>query len=173
MEKLPAGILVGTKILVGEATLKSFLKEKGFGEEVGSRIELSLIEAVFLLESKNMDVVKNEKKLTFEELVQIGVKIEKDFYEKFLVFRDIRSRGLLVKTGFKFGSDFRIYERGKSLKNAHSTILVHVIPEEYKCSFPELSRAVRVANTVNKKMVFAIVDEESNITYYSVDRMSI
>ena len=169
------GILVGTKVLVGDKKLKSFLKEKGFGEEekktLSSRIELSLIEALFLIENKKLEVIRNDKKLTFEDLVKIGESLEKNFYEKFLVFRDLRKRGLLVRTGFKFGADFRVYERGAKIKSSHSKFLVHVIPEEYSCSFPELSRAVRLANSVNKKMVFAVVDEESNITYYLVERI--
>ncbi|MEM2918543.1 MAG: tRNA-intron lyase [Candidatus Altiarchaeota archaeon] len=173
MKKISSGVLIGTKILVVEPTLKSFLKEKGFGEENGSRIELSLIEALFLIDTNVMEVVKDGKKISFEELAQIGGRIEKDFYEKYLVFKDLRSRGLIVRTGFKFGADFRVYERGKTIKDSHSKILVHVVPEEYKCSFPELSRAVRVANTVNKRMVFAIVDEEGSITYYAIDRISI
>jgi tRNA-intron endonuclease len=166
-----SGILSGTKVLVGDPTLKSWLKEKEFGEERGSRHELSLIEALFLIENKKLEVKKGEKTLSFEDLLKIGNKLEKDFYAKFSVFRDLRSRGLLVRTGFKFGSDFRVYERGKKLKGGHSKFLVHVIPEEYECSFPELARAVRVANTVNKKMIFAIVDEEGDISYYLVDRV--
>lgn len=167
-----SGILAGTKVLVGDDTGRSFLKEKGFGEDIESRAELSLVEALFLLDKGKMRVVKSDKELSPEELIDMGSKHEKTFYDKFVVFRDLRDRGLLVRTGFKFGTDFRVYERGKTVKSSHSTMLVHVVPEEYKCSFPELARAIRVANTVNKRMIFAIVDEESKVTYYSIDRMN-
>ncbi len=165
-----AGILSGTKVIVGDAELRSWLKEREFGEAKDSRHELSLIEALFLVEEEKMEVHKGEKLLDFDSLLKIGSKHETNFYAKFSVFKDLRSRGLLVRTGFKFGTDFRVYERGKKLKGGHSKFLVHIIPEEYKCSFPELARAIRLANTVNKKMIFAIVDEEGDISYYSVDR---
>lgn len=165
------GLLSGTKVIVAEPELKSWLKEKDFGEEKGSRHELSLIEALFLVDDEKMRVRKGEKLLDFESLLKIGNKVEKDLYSKFVVFKDLRRRGLLTRTGFKFGSDFRVYERNKKLKGSHSKFLVHVIPEEYECSFPELARAVRLANTVNKKMIFAIVDEEGDISYYKIDRV--
>ena len=70
----------------------------------------------------------------------------------------------------KFGPDYRTYERGTSVGKGHSKVLVHVVPEEYSCSLPELARAVRLATTVNKTMVYAVVDEEGDVTYYSVGR---
>ncbi|MBU4341979.1 MAG: tRNA-intron lyase, partial [Candidatus Altiarchaeota archaeon] len=50
---------------------------------------------------------------------------------------------------------------------------VHVIPEEYKCSFPELARAIRLSQNVNKHMIYAIVDGEGDITYYQIDRVKL
>ena len=94
-----------------------------------------------------------------------------NFYSKYIVYKDLRSRGLLVRTGFKFGTDFRVYERGDTLSKGHSRYLVHVIPEEYTCSFPELARAIRLAKGVHKDIIFAIVDEEGDVTYYLVDRV--
>jgi len=167
------GILSGTKVLVGESDLKSFLREKGFGEERGKRQELSLIEALFLVENEKMRVVDGEKNLSFDDLLKIGNRVEENFYSKYLVYSDLRTRGLLVRTGLKFGSDFRVYERGKGIRAGHSRYLVHVVPEEYTCSFPELARAIRLSQNVNKLMIYAIVDEEGDVTYYQIDRVKL
>lgn len=166
-------ILSGTKVVVGDNETKSQLKEKGFGEVEEKHLVLSLIEALFLVETEKLDVMKGDKKLGFDELLKIGSKHEEEFYNKYLVFKDLRNRGLLVRTGLKFGTDFRIYERGQSIGKGHSKYLVHVIPEEYTCSFPEMARALRLAENVNKNMIYAIVDEEGDITYYLVDRMKL
>ena len=171
--KPAAGILSGTKVIVGDNDLRSFLNEKGFGEEGGKRHEVSLIEAVYLVENEKMRVTDGKKMLDFDDLLKKGNKVEKDFYAKYAVYSDLRGRGLLVRTGLKFGSDFRVYERGGSVKSAHSTCLVHVIPEEYTCSFPEIARSVRLSQNVNKAMIYAIVDEEGDITYYQVDRVKL
>ncbi len=167
------GILSGTKVVIGDGETKSLLKERGFGEEDGKRLVLSLIEAVFLAETERLDVMKGDKKLTEEELIQLGSKHEEEFYNTYLVYKNLRGRGLLVRTGLKFGTDFRIYERGQAVGKGHSTKLVHVIPEEYTCSFPEMARALRLAANVNKQMIYAIVDEEGDVTYYLVDRVKL
>ncbi|MFH0861616.1 MAG: tRNA-intron lyase [Candidatus Altiarchaeota archaeon] len=168
---MAAGILSGTKVLVGDSDLKSQLKEKGFGELENKALILSLIEAAYLLETEKIEVVKGDESLSFEELVKLGSGKEEEFYNKYLVYKDLRERGLEVRTGLKFGTDFRLYDRGEGIGKGHSKYLVHVVPEEYTCSFPEMARALRLAKNVNKDMIYAIVDEECDITYYLVDRM--
>lgn len=165
------GILSGTKVIVGDNDLRSFLIDKGFGEGDGRRHELSLVEALYLLENGKLEVVCGDKNLDFESLLKVGSKAEKNFYAKYKVYADLRNRGLLVRTGFKFGCDFRVYERGGNIKSSHSKYLVHVVAEEYMCSFPELARGIRLAENVNKTMVYAVVDEEGDITYYQMERI--
>ncbi len=171
-DKIGIGILSGTKILVGDPQARAFLKQKGFGEEDENAVrhELSFIEGLFLLENNKLKITDAKKYFKFADLIQIGNKTEENFYAKFKVYSDLRNRGLLVRTGFKFGADFRIYERGSVLGTSHSTKLVQVVPEEYTCSFPELARAARLSEGVNKTLIFAIVDEEGDITYYQVGR---
>lgn len=164
-------ILSGTKVLVGDSDTKSQLVPRGFGEEVDSQYSLSLIEALFLVEQGNIEVVEGDAVLGVDDLIGRGSTTEPEFYNKFLVYRDLRGRGLLVRSGFKFGTDFRIYERGASLGKSHSTKLVHVVPEEYSTSVPELSRSIRLAGNVKKKMIYAVVDGESDITYYQIERI--
>jgi tRNA-intron endonuclease, archaea type len=167
---MAAGILSGTKVLVGDGDLKSQLKEKGFGELEDKALVLSVIEAAYLLETGKMEVVKGKDALSFEDVVKLGSGKEEEFYNKYLVYKDLRERGLLVRSGLKFGTDFRLYDRGEGVGNGHSKYLVHVVPEEYTCSFPEMARALRLAKNVNKDMIYAIVDGECDITYYLVDR---
>ncbi|MCL4342014.1 MAG: tRNA-intron lyase [Candidatus Thermoplasmatota archaeon] len=82
------------------------------------------------------------------------------------VFQDLVSRGFIVRTGFKYGANFRIY--GKSLSQ-HAEFLVHVIDgteEWYK-----ISRAVRVAQGVRKEMIFAGYSDEGKIGYIRIVRV--
>ncbi len=172
-EKKGVGILSGTKVIVGDNNTKSMLKQRFFGEAEGNRHIISLIEALFLVDTGKMDVTKGKKKLSFEELLEVGNTAEKDFYSKYLVYKDLRGRGVVVRTGLKFGTDFRTYERGDSVGKGHSKYLIHVVPEEYTCSFPEMARALRLAENVNKDMVYAVLDEEGDVTYYQVGRVKL
>ncbi|MEM0157465.1 MAG: tRNA-intron lyase [Thermoplasmataceae archaeon] len=66
------------------------------------------------------------------------------------VFRDLVARGFIVRTGFKYGANFRVY--GVNI-DAHAEFLVHVLQETEE--WYKISRAVRVAQGVRKEMVFA------------------
>ena len=80
----------------------------------------------------------------------------------------MRRRGFIVKTALKFGADFRIYDKGKRPGKAHAKWIVFVEHESKKLSWHEFSAKNRVAHSTKKKLLIAIVDEESDISYYEV-----
>ena len=90
----------------------------------------------------------------------------------------MRKKGYLVKTGFKFGAHFRVYEKGVKLKKGpkapfeHTKWVVHAVPEEAAFSLPEMSRAVRLAHNIRAKFIWAVVDKEGDITYYEITRIT-
>jgi tRNA-intron endonuclease, archaea type len=138
-----------------------------YGKLEGERLELSLIESVYLMEKGKITIFENEKEHTLNDMVQI-LK-EKGLYSKYVVYKDLRNRGYIVKTGFKYGSEFRLYERGTSPGEGHSNYLVKVISENYELDISNFSSYVRVAHGVNKHLLMAVVDEEGDITYYNVE----
>ncbi len=147
-----------------------------YGKDVGERLELSLVEALLLLKRGRIRVFKDQKQLSFEELFAHSSTLDKRFLERYRVYEDLRERGLLVRTGYKFGCDFRVYERGVQLKKGpksakeHTKWIVFSVPEDYTCSFQELSRAVRLAHNIRARMLWAIVDNEGDVTYLQVTR---
>jgi tRNA-intron endonuclease len=80
----------------------------------------------------------------------------------------MKSKKLIVKTGFKYGAHFRVY-RGDP-ENYHADHLVHVIPPTFRCTFPELSRTIRLAHSVRKRMMFGVV-EKGDVNYIEVMRV--
>jgi tRNA-intron endonuclease, archaea type len=138
-----------------------------YGKMHQDELQLSLLEALLLQEKEKIRVFDNGKKLSFEDM--IGLIRDKGLFNKYLVFRDLRNRGYIVKTGFKYGSEFRLYERGKSPSDGHSDYLVKVITENQQISTSDFSSYVRVAHGVKKKLLMAVVDDEEDITYYNVE----
>jgi tRNA-intron endonuclease len=138
-----------------------------FGKLEGERLELSLIESTYLMEKGKITIFEKEKEHSLNDMVQI-LK-EKGLYGKYVVYRDLRNRGYIVKTGFKYGSEFRLYERGSAPGEGHSDYLVKVIFENYELDISNFSSYVRVAHGVNKNLLMAVVDEEGDITYYNVE----
>lgn len=152
--------------------------ESGFGKPFEDRLELSLIEACYLLERKKISIRYNENMMSFKEFYEYCVNKEPEFHQKYVVYKDLREKGYLVKTGFKFGAHFRVYERGVKLKRGpkeaheHTKFVVHAISEEDRFSYPELSRAARLAQNIRAKMVWAVVDSENDVTYYEIVRVT-
>jgi len=149
-----------------------------YGKMLPDRLELALVEACLLLKRGRIRVFNKEgKQLTFEELFKHASSLDKRFVERYRVYEDLRERGLLVRTGFKFGCDFRVYERGVQLKKGpksakeHTKWIVFSVPEDFTMSFQELSRSVRLAHNIRARMLWAIVDNEGDCTYYIIQRM--
>lgn len=87
------------------------------------------------------------------------------------VYADLRDRGACPRTGFKFGADFRVYEKSD---DDHAPLLISLFECDTSLPVVELSRAVRLAHGVRKQMVFALVDEvdgsDDSVEYIAVER---
>jgi len=169
------------KLLVNKAIItKGFeeLVQRSYGKQVSGRLELAFTEVLYLLENGKIKLKKDRKLVKPEQLLEFALKKDKRIQEKSTVYNDLRERGLVVKTGFKFGCDFRVYKRGVKVKRGpkqageHTRWIIFTVPEDYTCSFAELSRAVRLAHSIRAKMLWAIVDAESEVTYYEVTRIT-
>lgn len=158
------------RIIVEDEAAASRLSQKAFGRQTGAgRLELSLIEGLYLVDRGTITVTDGEREVATDDIIKIAK--EEDFQLRYKVYADLRERGYIVRTGFKFGAHFRVYERGDSLSE-HSKYLVHAVPESDVYSFHEVSRTVRLAHGVKKDILFAVVDEEGDVTYYKIERIT-
>ena len=97
-------------------------------------------------------------------------KQQPDLAFRFKVFNDLKNRGLIVKTGFKFGTHFRAYTEHP--EKTHAAYLIHAVKKTDTIFWPELGRAIRLGHAVNKRVLFALVHEQNNrITYISISRL--
>ncbi len=172
-KKIPSGKLIGSKVLVSDEKEANTLYQKSFFGEMkaGGKLNLSLIEALYLLEKEKLDIIQGKKKIKFEELMDKAVQEDPLAYVQYVTYDDLRERGYIVKTGFKFGAHFRIYNRGDIPGEAHSSCMVHCLPENFQMSLTDISRIVRLGHSVKKKMWIAAVDNEGDLTYYEVKRI--
>ncbi len=131
-----------------------------FGRLIGSRLQLSLIETAFLLKRGDIGVVNGRtgRRISGTTFLKEAVNVQADFRMRLRVYEDLKERGIVVKTGFKYGSHFRAY-KGDPATN-HAKYLVHSFPASYKGMWPEVSRAVRLAHGVKKDILFGRVGRE-------------
>ncbi len=159
--------LSGNLVIIKDKKGIKLHEKSHYGNLTEEGLQITLIEALYLAEKGKLKIQNKGKAVSIDEMFEM-VRRE-DLFTKYLVFSDLRNRGYIVKTGFKYGSDFRLYERGKSPGDGHSDYLVKVVSENHDIPATDFSSYVRIAHGVNKKLLFAVVDEENDITYYDVE----
>ena len=160
--------LVDKIVSTNEAEAFNLNKKSFFGEKVNEKIQYSLPESLFLVEKNKLEVYFKGKLLSKEDLIKKFQKIDSKFSLKYIVFKDLRSKGHIVKTALKFGADFRVYEKGKKIGKDHAKWIVFVEHESKKFSWQDFSSKNRVAHSTRKNLLISIVDEEGDISYYEV-----
>mgnify|MGYP001181233227 CR=1 FL=1 len=172
MEKIQAHI-IGEIISSNSAEAHSLHKKSYFGEKVENKIQYSFSETLFLVEKKKMDISSRNKKISKKELLKKFQRFDKKIQIKYPVFKNLRQKGYIVKTALKFGADFRVYNKGVKPGKKHAKWIVFVDHESKKLTWHEFSAKNRVAHSTKKKLLIAIVDEESDVTYYQVSWLKI
>lgn len=133
------------------------------------QVQLSLHEALYLLEKGRLEVKDGRKKvLTFTDFINKAKKEEPNFWVRYAVFRDMRSRGYIIKTALKFGADFRVYDRGVKPGEDHARWVVYPVHEGSTLTWYEFAAKNRVAHSTKKRLMLAVVDDESDVTYWEV-----
>jgi tRNA-intron lyase len=126
--------------------------------------KLDIYETIFLLKHGGLKL----KNSGLHEVERTARKRIRFFNDMYLVYEDWRMRGYVMKTGFKFGTHFRIYFPGASPVRSedewmHSKHVVHIFPRKHKLLISEWARAIRVAHSVKKTFILAIPGKKSAI----------
>jgi len=170
--KFPKGrcVLLDNRAIVFDKKLARVLFEKEFfGKPFGEWLQISFVETLYLNKKGIVEITtSSDKKLSKEKVNDIILKGQPDIKQRLSVFEDLKKRGLIVKTGFKFGSHFRAYTKGPN--ETHAEYLVHVVHEDFKSIWGEISRAVRLAHSVNKEICLAQISK-SKIDYIKFGRL--
>ncbi|MAF35279.1 tRNA-intron lyase [Candidatus Woesearchaeota archaeon] len=130
------------------------------------RLHLSMFEAAYLIETGKLEVVNARGKgYTIERLAR-SQRSGKSFWTHYAVFKDLRSRGYVVKTALKFGAAFRVYDRGKKPGQAHAKWVVFPVQEHDKLTWHDWAAKNRVAHSTKKKLLIGVVDDELDVCYW-------
>jgi len=132
----------------------------------GRITKLDIFETIYLL-SKGGLRLGGKAIADVQKVARKRIKFFDDIYS---VYSDWRDRGYVIKTGFKFGTHFRIYFPGASpvLEQdewMHSKHVIHVFPRKHKQLISEWARAIRVAHSVKKTFILAIPGKKGKAEY--------
>ncbi len=142
------------------------IEKSNFGEKKTGRIEYSPVEALFLVGEGKMLIFSGKKSLSVDILIRKIKKHDKKIETKLAVFSDLRRRGYIVKSALKFGAEFRVYDKGLRPGTAHAKWILYSVKESDSMSWHDFAAKNRVAHSTKKSLLIAIVDDESDVSYY-------
>ena len=180
------GELLADRVLVWEPP-EALHHQAFYGQPVdksGEAVQLSLVEAAYLAGEGILDLEaggdgentpgSQSDPTDATAIIERGRTVEGErFDRRLVVYAALRDAGIVPKTGFKFGADFRTYADVDSVDDlGHSELLVRVLPAEHTFTPRDLSLDVRLAHGVRKTMLFALVGVDDGIEWYALTRLT-
>jgi len=153
---------------------EALYQQSFYGQPLGKRdegvdaLQLSLVETAQLVAAGALTVEGG-----YDAVVERGRAVEGDRFDRRLQgYAALREYGVVPKTGFKFGADFRTYSSVESVDDlGHSERLVRVVPSAFAFDPRDLALDVRLAHGVRKQLVVAW-PENGAVEWVSIERLT-
>jgi tRNA-intron endonuclease len=166
------GLLKKNGVEVNEQSSADALAQRGYGTAEKKVLTLAFYEALYLMD-KNALTVKDQKggAVDFQGLLQDYQAADENAWMHYMVYRDLRSRGYVVREGFGTAIDFRIYERGAYGKDT-ATSLILSTQEGQPLPMEDLANALSQTQSLKKDLILAVMNRRGEIVYYSVSPLA-
>ncbi|MBS7637851.1 tRNA-intron lyase [Candidatus Bathyarchaeota archaeon] len=157
-------------IVVPDLSDAGSLYQDGYGSFQDDHIlTLKPFEALYLLERSRIIVLdeRDRRGLSFGELLRRFSSEDQLSWTRYLVYRDLRSRGFVVKEGVGEAVDFFVYERGTYPKRPPK-YMIHVICEGLPEPISRILEVLKAAEEDNKSLKIAVIDRRGEVVYYTI-----
>jgi tRNA-intron endonuclease len=165
----PVDAMLTGKSAMVRVEANSTLEKAGFGKRLDPhRLMLAPVELLYLMERGTIRLMRGNQGMSFSEYLTQASETDSELTLKHTVYTELRRHGFTPRTGYKFGHHFRVY-CGTSV---HSDLLVHAVEKEAALPMSVISRSVRMAHSVKKKMLFGAV-HSSGIQFVEFARIKL
>jgi tRNA-intron endonuclease len=166
------GVIVEKGVRISEQSRIDSLSQRGYGTAENDVFTLAFYEALYLVDKELLEV-KDEKgkEVDFQDLLQSYEKTDPNAWVNYLVYRDLRSRGYVIREGFGAGTDFRIYDRGAYGKDTASYMVLGT-QEGKPLPIDDLTKALRHCQSQKKELILAVMNRRGETVYYSVSQLT-
>jgi len=83
----------------------------------------------------------------------------------------LKTRGYVVKDGFGFGSDFRVYERGHFGEKG-AKFLIFGLNEGQQEKIGTLQNNIVEITEMGKEPIIAVIERRGEVIYYKINKMN-
>ena len=164
------GKLIRDVTIIVDNDMISELEHKGYGDTNNKFFFLRPFESLYLLYCNQLKLIKNNKNVDFNSFMEICIKHDENILTKFLIYRDLRTKGYVVKDGFGFGSDFRVYERG-AFGEKGSKYLIFGFDEGKQEKIHKLQKKIDQIIRMDKEPIIAVIERRGEIIYYNISKI--
>jgi len=173
MEETPLvkGEMISSQTYIYDKKMIHELEQKGFGEIEKEKLLLKQFETLYLLYAKKLILKKGKKQIDFNFFMNLCQKTNPEILTKFLIYRDLRNRGYVVKDGFGFGFDFRVYERGHFGEKG-AKFLIFGLNEGQQVKMGNLQKKIEEITQMGKEPIIAVIERRGEIIYYKINKMN-
>jgi tRNA-intron endonuclease len=154
-----------TKIFSNSQKAINLADSRKLGEISEGKVIYSPYEVLFLLENFKAKIYQDEKEISEKTFTKKISKQIKSFETNYLVFEDLTKKGFSIKTGSKFGTEFRVSKKSEK----HSKWILFIVGKNQKIESLDFVSKNRIAHSTGKKLLIAIVESERNINYFESD----
>ncbi|MDR0372408.1 MAG: tRNA-intron lyase [Nitrososphaerota archaeon] len=166
------GTLTEKGVAVTEQSSIDQLTSRGYGTLEGKAFTLAFFEALYLQDKGLLETkAKDGSTIDFQQLLRCCESKDENIWVNYLIYRDLRSRGYVVREGFG-GIDFRIYERGTYGKDT-APYLILGMQEGQPLPINMLADALQKTQSQKKELILAVMNRRGEIVYYTVGEMHI
>ena len=172
MEFKTSGALADKGVVVSEQSNIDALSSRGYGTLENKVFKLTFYESLYLLDKGMLEIKDSKcKPVDFQSLLHCYEAQNDNAWVNYLVYRDLRSRGYVVREGFGGGIDFRIYERGTYGKDT-APYLIMVTQEGKPLPVNDLADALAKCTSQKKELILAVTNRRGEVVHYSVSPLS-
>ncbi len=165
------GRMVSDQVFVSDNNMVHDLELRGFGETEDAKLLLKSFETLYLLYTKKLVLKKGKRQIDFDSYMGICQKNDSAILTKFLIYRDLRSRGYVVKDGFGFGSDFRVYDRGHFGEKG-AKFLIFGLNEGMQEKMGQMQKKIKEIAQMGKEPIIAVIERRGEVIYYKINKMN-
>ena len=142
------------------------LRDRGFGELKKTKLFFTAYESFYLIEKQKIRIFAAKRELFLRDLVRKFSVGKPEIWIKYLVYRDLRDRGYIVRESDK-NFDFDIYGKGPLRR------LISIVYEGGEASLRKLRKLLEIAEVDKKELILAVVDRRTDIVYYTLSSLHV
>ena len=132
-------------------------------------LALDAYETVYLAEMGRVELRVGGRTLGWAGAFRRAVRAEPGFPVRYLVYRDLRQRGYVVRAGPPPVA-FSVLPRGGTLHKTPARFWVEALSEREPFDLAKVVQLAERAQAARKLLWLGVVDEESDLTYYRLRR---